>query len=320
MDRRTFLKNSAWWTGGLLATSALPTLAEDKVPDPKLFLGRGGYEQLTMNYVTVEAGAAKPFSVLHISDTHLTAAYDSEGPDKLKVAERRTKTFGGYQEMALRDSLKWARANCDYVLHTGDLIDWESEANFDLVRKYFGSDVFGSMGNHEFYTYMPDEKITSEESFKGRSWPILARNHPADARFSSKVVNGVNFICLDDTFGTVQADLVAKFKAEVRKNLPIVLAMHVPFMTPAIWRATNRYWWNGRKFTEVAPEPKSDYLRQQNDPVTRDFIAYLRTEPLLKAILAGHQHLFVQDRFSPTAVQHVVAGNFMFAAQEVLVV
>ena len=328
MDRRTFLRNSAWCAGGLMATSALPSFADGKMPsagatkpDMDVFLGRGGFERLTMNCITIEAGATKPFSVLHISDTHLTAVYDYEPVFKKEVSVRRTRTFGGLQERALCDSLAWARTNCDYVLHTGDLIDWQSEANFDLVRKYFGPEVFGSMGNHEFYTYMPDEKITSEESFKNRSWPLLAKAYPVDARFSSKVVNGINFICLDDAFGTVQTDQVEKFKAEVKRGLPIILAMHVPFSTPELWRATMRYWRERKRFTDAAvPAAGGDYLRQQQDSVTRDFIAYLRREPLLKGILAGHQHLFAQERFSPTAIQYIVAGNFLFAAQEVLFV
>ena len=49
-----------------------------------------------------------------------------------------------------------------------------------------------------------------------------------------------------------------------------------------------------------------------------DFIAYLKGERLLKAILAGHLHITVQDRFSPTAVQYVVGGNYGFVGQEVL--
>jgi len=320
MNRRDFLRKTALWTGGLVATSALPAVAEEKKAELATFFGRGRFERLTMNYVTIEAGATKPFSVLHISDTHLTAAYDHEPEAKKAIAAKRTKTFGGLQEEALRDSLSWARENCDYLLHTGDLIDWQSEANFDLVRKYFGAEVFGSMGNHEFYTYMPDERITSEESFKDRSWPLLAEKHPADARFTSKAVNGVNFICLDDTFGTVQPDLVEKFKAEAKKGLPIVLAMHVPLFTPRLWQAASRYWRERKKFTDATvPAASGDYLRQQKDSVTRDFIAYLKTEPLLKGILVGHNHLFAQERFSPTAVQHVVAGNFLFAAQEVLI-
>ena len=52
--------------------------------------------------------------------------------------------------------------------------------------------------------------------------------------------------------------------------------------------------------------------------MTRGFIEYLRKEPLLKAILAGHEHVTIQDRFSETADEYVVGANFLFAAREVL--
>ena len=52
--------------------------------------------------------------------------------------------------------------------------------------------------------------------------------------------------------------------------------------------------------------------------MTRDFIAYLKSETLLKGILTGHMHLTACDRFSPTAMQYIVGGNFMFHGEEVL--
>ena len=305
--------------GGLVAVSALPAFGKD---DPSVFPQRGAAERLVLAYQHIAAGATAPFSILHISDTHLSAAYPNEenSEGKLKSMERRTRTFGGRQEEALRDSLAWARENVDYVLHTGDLIDWQSDANFDLVKKYYGDAMFGSMGNHEFYTYLPGEKHTWREPFKERSWSLLKAAYPVDPRFSSKVVNGVNFVCIDDVFGTVQPDQVERFRAEAAKGLPVILCMHVPFFTPCIWRASEKFWhYRGGKFAAMPPEPaaKGDYMRQREDPVTRDFIAYLKGEPLLKGILAGHLHITVQDRFSPTAMQYVVGGNFMFHGQEV---
>ena len=312
LSRRHFLQAA----GGLVAVSALPSFADD----PSVFPERGRFERLVLAYQHIRAGAKRPFSILHISDTHLTEAYPREGADRLKSKVRRTRTFGGRQEEALRDSLAWAKTNVDYVLHTGDLIDWQSEANFDLVREYYGETVFGSMGNHEFYTYLPDEKHTWQEPFKTRSWPLLKANFPFDPRFSSKTVNGVNFVCFDDVFGTVQPDQVALFADEVKKGLPIILCMHVPFFTPHIWRTSSKFWQcAGRRFTNaVLPDAKSDYKRQQEDPVTREFVAYLKTEPLLKGILAGHLHVTVQDRFSPTAMEYVIGGNFMFHGEEIL--
>ena len=95
--------------------------------------------------------------------------------------------------------------------------------------------------------------------------------------------------------------------------------MHVPFYTPGICRAGKRWWKKGTD--EADPELNlEDYGRQKGDAATQEFIAYLKTEPLLKGVLCGHLHMFAEDRFSPTAMQYAVGGNFSFAARRVCVV
>ena len=312
-SRRGFLGG----IGGLVAVSALPARADD----PAIFPKRGQFERLMLGYVHINAGATKPFSILHISDTHLTEAYPEEPKEKQELKRIRTQTFGGRQEEALRDSLDWAKKNVDYVLHTGDLIDWQSRANFDLVRKYYGAIGIGAMGNHEYSPSMwMGPKETHDEAYKALSADVLSAAYPFDLAFQSRVVNGVNFITIDDVYGTVTPLQVSKFKEEVKKGLPIVLCKHVPFYTPEIWRADMKFWTRaGKRFESAAiPDPTDDYLRQTTDPTTREFIAYLKGEKLLKGILAGHLHINIQDRFSPTAMEYVVGGNFMFHGQEVL--
>ena len=302
--------------GGLVAVSALPSLGKD---DPAVFPARGKFERLVLAYQHVHIGLEKPFSVLHISDTHFTAAYPDEDAKKQKLREVRTKTFGGRQEEALCDALAWAKENVDYVVHTGDLIDWQSRANFDLVKKHFGEGLCGAVGNHEFSPDMWLGKEEKSEAHKAKTRAPVAAAYPFDIELQSTVVNGVNFVTLDDVYGYVTAHQVERFAAEVKKGLPIVLCMHVPFFSEHIWRANGKFWRAGRKFASaVLPDVRGDYLKQKTDVVTRDFIADLKCEPLLKAILAGHLHITVQDRFSPTAMQYVVGGNFMFHGQEVL--
>ena len=132
-------------------------------------------------------------------------------------------------------------------------------------------------------------------------------------------MGGVNFVTLDDVYGYVTERQVELFRKEVKKGLPIVLCMHVPFHTENIWRADIRFWHDEKsRFRNVAPDPSGEYKRQQDDPVTSAFIAYLKTEPLLKAILAGHLHITIQDQFSPTATEYVVGGNFLFHGEEIL--
>lgn len=304
--------------GALVATSQLPALAED---DPTLFPKRGRFERLALNYGTVNIGLEKPFSILHISDTHLTAVYPNEDEKKQQLHKIRTTTFGGRQEEALRDSLDWARQHVDYVVHTGDLIDWQSEANFDLVKKYFGEGVVGCLGNHEFsqHMWLSEPKETGTEQYKDLTRKKLQEVFPYDIELQSQIVGGVNFVTLDDVYGYVTERQVELFRKEVKKGLPIVLCMHVPFHTENIWRADIRFWHDEKsRFRNVAPDPSGEYKRQQDDPVTSAFIAYLKTEPLLKAILAGHLHITIQDQFSPTATEYVVGGNFLFHGEEIL--
>ncbi|MBQ9310123.1 MAG: metallophosphoesterase [Bacteroidales bacterium] len=312
-DRRSFLKRLAG-TGALLATSQLPSFAEDK---PEIFPERGRFERLSMSYATVEIGLERPFSLLHISDSHLTDAYPHEGERQLNEKARRTRTFGGRQEEALRDALAWAKEHVEYVLHTGDIIDWQSEANFDLVAKYFGEGFIGNIGNHEYKDLTRDYK--EDEAYKDPTRKLLQEHFPGDILFTSQVLHGVNFITLDDVYGTVTKEQVRRFKKEVRKGLPIVLCMHVPFYTDKIYRENCRFWRTREPMTSgEVPEYTGDCLVQKTDKVTRDFIAYLKKEPLLKCILAGHLHITTEDQFSPTCREYVVGGGFLFTGREVL--
>ena len=315
ITRRNFLLGGGMAVGGIVATSALPTIAED---DPSRFPGRGRFERLSLTYHAIKAGAAKPFTVLHISDTHLTAAYPDEGEFERRTACWRINTFGGRQEEALRDSIAWAKAHVDYLLHTGDLIDFQSRANFDLVKKYYGEGgamMFGCLGNHEHYRGKKMAKKDGTPIVPVVVPDLLKESYPFPNDFCSTVVNGVNFITIDDSTDTVSADQATRFEAEVKKGLPIILCMHCPFPTREIVRAASRFW---RRTDLKGIRDMSSFVESEKykDKTTADFVAYLRAQPLLKGILCGHGHVNVVDDFSPTAKQYEVAGNFMFCGQE----
>lgn len=314
LSRRNFVKGLTS-IGGLVAVSNLPALADE----PSLFPKRGRWERLVLAYNHIDAGATKPFSILHISDTHFTDAYPHEDSRSLELKKIRTKTFGGRQEEALRDSIDWAKRNVDFLLHTGDLIDWQSEANFDLVKKYFGSDLFGAVGNHEYSRFMWLEESKNNEEYKDGTRAKVAQVYPFDTSLASKIVNGVNFVTIDDVYDYVTENQVERFHKEVKKGLPIILCAHVPFFTPKIWHASCKFWGGeGKKLSSLTYKPwEKTGNAQLTDPVTKDFIAYLKSEKLLKGILAGHSHITVQDRFSPTAMEYVVGGNFLFHGQEI---
>ena len=299
LSRRGFLGGPA----ALFAASSLPAIAK---PEPGRAESRRG--RLSPIYVHVKAGAEKPFSALHISDTHLTAAYPSDDEKYRRFMERRTKTFGGMQEEALAVSIDYAKRNNDWLVHTGDLIDFPGKANFDLVRKYFGTSggLVGAIGNHDYFHGKDLQRRA--DTFKEAQSAF-----PFALEFSSTVVNGVNFVALDNSIGPVSDRQLELFEAEAKKGLPIILCAHCPvFSLPNLWAASAKH---GRMF----PSPEKWTGVQNVTQRTKDFRKRLENEPLLKAVLCGHVHFTVQDRISPTAVQYVVGGNFMFAGQEVMI-
>ena len=327
MERREFIE-SIGAIGGLFAAGGIAGGCRTVCSDgplfaaQKTFAGRFEHERLALAYQHVKIGLEKPFSILHISDTHLCAAYESELPYDRRWADYRNSVFGGRQEEALRDSLAWAKDNVDAVLHTGDLIDFQTRANFDLVMKYFGRapDMFGCLGNHEFQRHKEGEPIRNTAEYNALSADELRRVFRFDPSLQSTVLGGVNFVALQQVYGFVTADQVERFHAEAKKGLPIVLCMHAPITTDNIWRANCKFWTGcGKKFgADTVKTARGDYKRQLEDKTTADFLAYLRKEPLLKAILAGHLHITVQDRFSPTAMEYVVGPNYLFHGQEII--
>ena len=83
LERRTMIK-AGLSLGALAAVSRLPSIAEDHVD----FSRRGQFERLNVTMVRIEVGATTPFSVLHISDTHLTDAYSDEDQWKQRLKAR----------------------------------------------------------------------------------------------------------------------------------------------------------------------------------------------------------------------------------------
>lgn len=302
--------------GALIATAALPTVAQEKRPTKR------NRTMPILSYAHFDIGVEKPFSVLHISDTHLTSTYPGETPRQIKSAADRTRTFGGRQKEALEVSVEWAKKASDYLLHTGDVIDFQTDANLDIVKRLFGSDqkVFGAVGNHEYYLEKDNEPPSGTEAYKELSRDMLSNVFANDVAFASTIVHGINFITMDNVYGTVTARQAEQFEREAKKGMPIVLCVHVPFFTDSLWRMSERYWRDrGKKFVEAGvPAPRTDRLRQIEDSTTRDFIAYMKSERRLRGILAGHLHVAMEDRFSPTAMEYVAGGNFDFAAREVL--
>ena len=276
-------------------------------------------DKLKAKAVSIAAGATKPFSVLHVSDTHLTAVYPHEDKWKQEMSCADTPIFGAKQEESLSEAVAYAKKHCDFLLHTGDLIDFVSEANLDIAKRLLPGGCLGALGNHEYSHYgWLVKKAGTAGPGRDETRKMLSKAYPFRLPIAAKDLNGVVFVAIDDADGTVSEDQIKAFRRIAALGKPIIFCMHVPFYTRGICQAGKRWWKKGTD--ENDPELKlPDFQRQRSDHATCEFIEYLKSEPLLKGILAGHLHRVAEDRFSPTAMQYVAGGNFSFLGQMVRV-
>ncbi|MBR2839332.1 MAG: metallophosphoesterase [Kiritimatiellae bacterium] len=278
-----------------------------------------GLRSLNVVRRNVKVGAARPFRVMHISDTHLAFCDTRDGDRKRNLAIRQHATMR-HGEHYLDEAIAFAKAQDAVLMHTGDLIDFTSEANFDAAREHLaGRGFFVCSGNHEFSQYLGEAK--EDAAYKAQSYDRVQACFPNDLTFANMVVQGVNFVAVDNVYYNFTEGQLARFEKEVAKGLPIVLLCHTPLYTPALFERQLKA--TGGHAAYLCGAPKSALARcdkkraeqQAADKPTLEFVERVRSEPLVKAVLCGHVHRPELDRFSPTAMTYVAGANYMGDAE-----
>ncbi|MBQ6286367.1 MAG: metallophosphoesterase [Bacteroidales bacterium] len=330
MDRRLFIKVSGTAAAGLALSGCSPKgeLKQEYVAGD--FSGRIARDvskmaPLTIKEITLKVGATKPFDVLHMSDTHIVRADNRDDERKALLAAARLRHMNA-GEHYMDEAIRYANEHGMYMMHTGDLYDFVSEANLDFAAsRMLAADWFVSAGNHEYSKYVGEAK--EDEAYKDDSREAVQGAYPNDLTFASRVINGVNFVAIDDVYYNITERQHALMEEEMKKGLPVIMLCHVPLYTPEFC-ASELEACNGNcaYLTGVPLEITSKYdpgvtypegeewryrkVQQKSDKPTLEFVAWLKEQKLLKAILCGHCHRFFEERFSPTAVQYAVDATY----------
>lgn len=260
---------------------------------------------------TLDIGAKAPFQILHVSDTHLTRADERNDQRKIALAGERLQYFPHAEEM-ITEILRIAKEQNAVVINTGDLIDFVSYANLDCVKAFMEEvDCFTAAGNHEFSLYVGE--AWEDEAYRNQSLDLVQSAYPNNIRFDSRIINGINFVAIDNSYYLFEKWQLARLKEEAQKELPIVLCMHTPLYGEDLFEQVTR----GKTADACAylmctPEEKTaEYepmrrRQQQPDDITREAYEYILQEPMIKAILAGHLHMDYEHVLSERLPQLMV--------------
>ena len=262
----------------------------------------------------LKIGAEKPFKFIHISDNHVTFADEREELKKQELAENRSQYFMKSAIPVLEAARDYANANNTFVAHTGDLIDFISEKNYEYLTEYASScDLFLAAGNHEFANYLGEHE---DNEYKNRSAARVNACLKNDIFFDSKVVNGVNLIAVDNSYHQFEAWQLERLKEEVKKGMPILMFMHTPLYDEKFYNVMINNLHNKCAFLMNVPDelvdlyPEELHYHHRATEVTKAAYKYILEEPLIKAVFAGHIHFAIDSRTNETTLQYVVGGGY----------
>lgn len=264
---------------------------------------------MNMIRTSIDLGTPVPFGLLHISDTHLTLADGRDGERKLSLAAGRCRYFGN-AETFLNEAEKFARDSKIAIVHTGDLIDFVSEANLDRAGKFTAeNDVFFAAGNHEFSLYVGEAFEDAE--YRNQSLKRVQEAFTNDIRFSSRKVNGVNLIAVDNSYYRFEPEQLEALKAEIALGLPMILFMHDPLFEPDLYNVAIKR--AGCAYLTSVPEELMysyedyRYRQQKADEITLETTLLIESEPLFRAVFAGHLH-YDYEGILPGGLRQYVTG------------
>lgn len=318
ISRRGFLALGA-------AVAAMPDVASDqagRTEGPLSGASSPILDAVKFRKIEIAVGATRPFTVIHASDSHLNfmtvedligAKYGSD----LELYQSRRKTFDALPGLAA--VLLAARLRKLPILYTGDLIDYESEANLEFACKAFtGADVLFTPGNHECAGHWGQKPPDWNECKAMRR--RMGRFFPNETVVASRIVNGVNFVAFDnagmsrDVAATAQFD---RIRAEFEKGLPTVLMYHIPFYCRELRDALV----DGKGHKPVKEEHLAwGYLANVPNGGTaaeKKIFEYAASRKNLKAALCGHLHAEFVCPFSDSVKQYIAGATYKGQAYEI---
>lgn len=243
---------------------------------------------------TIEIGLERPVRVLHASDTHLPLADDRDEARKVELGISRARAFS--EAMPCLEEISRISHDMELpIMYTGDIIDFVSVANLEFTKKYTEeNDLFMAAGNHEFAQYLGE--ALEDAAYRNQSLAKVQACFKNDIRMDSRIIDGLNFVALDNGYYTFDAEHLAFLKEQVALGLPIVLLIHTPLYEPDFYKDAISRFPEAAYLVGVPDELRAGYatdgLRdyQAADAVTLEIMDYIADEPLFKAILTGHMH------------------------------
>lgn len=275
---------------------------------------------------SLQIGLEKPVKALHLTDCHLNYIDDRDSDDKKRVwaaLKHLDKDEDGHIARNFDDLITYGNVNCDITCIGGDNIAITTQMVFEKGREAMArsKNALFVVGNHEFSQLCGES--WEGTAYKMNSYPQVRKAFGEQTFFASRVVGGVNFVGIDDSYYLIEDWQTERLKKEVEKGYPIVLFMHVPLFEQKLYdfmmQVTDGLctYLTGCDEEHLLPFSEFRAIQQRPDAATLRFIDYLYSQDKVKAILAGHVHQNFVSELPNGIMQFVTHGGYAGYGREI---
>lgn len=241
-------------------------------------------------------GIEKPLKVLQITDAHISLALPTD-PEVASYGKGIYKSHSKAKHFQTGETVKpkemfkellelAVNEKVDLIVLTGDIVNYPEQSSIEFVYnelKKTGIPFIYVTGNHDWhYSGIPGDLPSIREEWIEKSLkPLYQGKNPS---YSSTVINNINFVAIDNSIGAkVDEEQLKFFIKQKRRNLPIVLLMHLAINPNNIWNNPN----NNSK-TERTSKVKTDKTIPNDVSTAKFHKEILKMEDIV--ILSGHFH------------------------------
>ncbi len=178
-------------------------------------------------------GLKEPKNIVGIADVHLTRIDEREDEYSHQLQKERSYMFPNAERCfaEIREYIKQTQP--DAVMGCGDIIDFPSHANLELMDEFFNKECkeyVYALGNHDWNYPKTYNSIFNWLDNVPR-FPVIKDSNPyvqvAD-------LGDVLLVAIDNQADRVFPETVKQFKKVVEIGKPMILCMHVPVYCPVI--------------------------------------------------------------------------------------
>jgi 3',5'-cyclic AMP phosphodiesterase CpdA len=273
------------------------------------------------------AGLSREFTIMHVTDSHLTESDEREDEGALQNAERRQKTFP-YAEVLGKLARAIERCNdsrVDCSVFTGDIVDFPTASNAEAMGQQFvklDKPFLYTLGNHDWrFSHHPNTDET-----RAAYTPLLAGAAGEGANPSNQAMDldgQLRLITIDNSTYQVNKEQVDWFKKQIGQGLPCLVFYHIPLYIPSLMPSVMEKWKAPLVMAGLKTDPQTGEMMTTSNPqeATREFCDLLNggESGNVVGVFCGHVHFAHEDRFGEGKTQYVTAPCFEGSCRKITV-